>query len=41
VVILPILDPSEHWRPEHRENHATAVAVMEELDLRYFDRSPP
>ncbi|MHC4093847.1 MAG: hypothetical protein ACYSVY_26845, partial [Planctomycetota bacterium] len=41
VVILPILDPVEHWRQEQRENHATAVALMEELDLRYYDLLEP
>ena len=41
VVILPILDPVEHWRQEQHENHATAVALMEELDLRYYDLLDP
>jgi len=41
VVILPILDPVEHWSQEQRENHATAVALMEELDLRYYDLLDP
>lgn len=41
VVILPILEPVEHWRPEQHENHATAVALMEELDLQYYDLLEP
>ena len=36
-MILPILDAPQDWRDEERDNHAAAIALMEDLDLRYFD----